>query len=300
MKITIAGGTGFIGEPLAAELRQLGDVVVLSRDPSKVRSGRGVQWDPAKPDSTWKSEVADADVVVNLAGENVGKGRWTTARKQRLAASRLEPTRALTEVIRASRKSNRVLVNASAVGYYGSRGSDVLTEESAPGSDFLAELCKQWEAAAHQAEEAARVVILRFGVVLGPDGGALQKMALPFRLFVGGPLGSGDQWLSWVDRRDVIRAVRWVIDHGDARGVFNTTAPNPVTNREFSKKLGAALHRPSLLPTPAPALRIALGEMADSMLLASQRAVPRKLQERRFSFEYPEVQQSLDQALGKK
>ena len=294
MKIAVAGGTGFIGQPLAAELQKLGEVIVLSRDPARVRTGRGVRWDPAKPDSNWKSEVADADVIVNLAGENIGAGRWTAAKKQRLVSSRLDSTRALTDVIRTNRKSNRLLVNASAVGYYGSRGSEILTEESAPGSDFLAELCKQWEAAAHQAEDAARVVILRFGVVLGPNGGALQKMVLPFRMFAGGPVGNGEQWFSWIDRRDLIRLVRWVIEHEDARGVFNTTAPNPVTNQELSKKIGEVLHRPSFLPAPAPILRVALGqEMADSTLLASQKAVPRKLQERKFSFEYPEVQQSL-------
>lgn len=296
MKIAVAGGTGFVGQPLVVELLKSAEVIVLSRDPSRVRAGRGVAWDPSKPSGDWKNEVADAQVIVNLAGDNIGSGRWTAEKKRRMVSSRLDATHALTEVIRSRRLPGRVLINASAVGYYGSRGDQILTEDSSPGSDFLADLCRQWEAAAREAEDSARVVILRFGVVLGP-GGALEKMALPFRLFAGGPIGNGRQWLSWVDRFDLIRAVVFVIERDDARGAFNVTAPNPVTNREFAKTLGAVLRRPSFFPTPAPVLRVALGEMADGMLLASQRAIPERLGSARFSFEVPEVRGAVEKAL---
>lgn len=298
MKIAVAGGTGFIGEALVRELATLGDVAVLSRDPSRVHAGRGVQWDPRDRSGAWKREVADADVIVNLAGENIGSGRWTQAKKEKLVSSRLDATGALVEVIRESPLPGRVLINASAVGYYGSRGDEILEENSGAGADFLADLCKKWEAAARQAEDRARVVMLRFGVVLGPDGGALQKMSLPFRLFVGGPIGNGQQWLSWIDRADVIRLVRWSIETTSLRGVVNATAPHPVRNRDFSAMVGAVLHRPSFMPAPAPVLRLTLGEMADGMLLASQRAVPRRLEQLGFVFEYPQVRASLEKALS--
>lgn len=296
MKIVVAGGTGFIGEPAVAELQKIGEVVVLSRNPAKVRVGRGVAWDPHDQDG-WRREVAEADVVVNLAGENIASGRWTEAKKRRMVASRVDSTKALVETIRTQKRTDRLLINASATGYYGSRGDELLDENSPAGSDFLANLCKEWEAAAKPAEDSARVAILRFSVVLGRDGGALQKIALPFRLFVGGPVGSGNQWMPWIDRTDVIRLIHWVIEQKDARGVFNATSPNPVTNREFTRTLGSVLHRPALLPAPAPALRLVFGEMADAALLASQRAVPRRLEERRFRFEYPDLRSSLEHSL---
>lgn len=297
MKLVVAGGTGFIGEPLVRSLGNRGEVIVLSRNPEKVRWGRGVSWDPGSPEGAWRSEVADADVLINLAGENIGSGRWTAARKKRMVDSRVQSTSALAEVIRSRRRGDRVLINASAVGYYGSRGDEILDENSPAGADFLADLCRQWEAAAHPAEDSARLVVLRFGVVLGPGGGALQKMVIPFRLMVGGPVGRGDQWISWIDLADVITLVGWVIDEKGARGVFNATAPQPVTNREFSKTLGKVLHRPSSLPAPAPMLRLIFGEMADATLLASQRAVPARLQGQRFRFAYGELGGSLEHAL---
>ena len=295
----MAGGTGFIGEPLVRELAKLGDVVVLSRDPSRVRAGRGVQWDPRDRSGSWKQEVADADVIVNLAGENIGSGRWTKARKERLVSSRLDATGALVDVIRESPLSGRLLINTSAVGYYGSRGDEILEENSGSGADFLADLCRKWEAAARHAEDRARVVLLRFGVVLGPGGGALQKMSLPFRFFAGGRIGNGHQWLSWIDRVDVIRLVRWCVETATVRGVLNATAPHPVRNRDFSSMIGAVMHRPSFMPTPAPMLELALGEMARGMLLASQRAVPRRLEGLGFTFQYPQVRASLEKAFSR-
>jgi uncharacterized protein (TIGR01777 family) len=297
VKIAVAGGTGFIGEPLVRTLSGRGEVIVLSRNPDRVRVGRAVQWDPSSTQGPWRSEVADADVVINLAGENIGSGRWTAAKKKRMVESRVQSTRALVDIVRDHRRGNRILINASAVGYYGSRGDELLDENSPPGSDFLSNLCKEWEATARPAEDSARLAILRFGVVLGRDGGALQKMLLPFRLLVGGPIGPGDQWMSWIDRSDVVRLVGWVIDEAGARGVYNATSPEPVRNREFTTALGSVLRRPSFLPAPAPALRLVLGEMADAMLLASQRAVPHRLQEKRFEFKYPQIRSCLEHAL---
>jgi uncharacterized protein len=292
MKIVIAGGTGFIGEPLVTELLKMGEVVVLSRDPGKVRVGRGVGWDAA-PGGPWENEIASADAVVNLAGENIGGGRWTPERKRRLLESRINATSALTAALAGAPRQGRTFVSASAIGIYGDRGDEVLTEEAQPGSGVLADICLRWEAAAREAEPSARVVIPRFGIVLGKDGGALPKMALPIRLFAGGKIGSGRQWMSWIDLTDVIRFIRWAIEGGSAGGVYNLTAPNPVTNEELVATLASVLHRPAAIPTPAAALRLILGEAADELLLASQRVVPRRVEQEGFRFEYRELGASL-------
>ena len=274
MKIVVAGGTGFIGEPLVERLVARGDdVVVLSRNPAKVTIGRGVAWD-ARTQGPWSSDVASADVIINLAGENIGEGgRWSEERKRRIIASRLDATHALVEALRNDSRT-RAFLNASAIGYYGSRGDEILDESSSPGSDFLAEVCRRWEEAAREVESLARLVIVRIGLVLAPDGGALGKLLLPFRLFAGGKFGSGRQWMSWITRDDLLRLFVWAIDHGSARGVFNGTAPNPVRNEEFAKTLGGVMNRPAILPAPAFALKLALGEMGDALLLSSQRALP--------------------------
>src|SRR5688572_12628722 len=228
MKIVIAGGSGFIGEPLVKRLLARGDdVAVLTRDPSRVRAGRPVQWD-ARTQGAWSEDVAGADAVVNLAGESIADGRWTEARKRRLIDSRLNATHAIAEALRRAPSPRRVLVNASAVGFYGDRQDEELDESSSRGSGFLAQLVEQWEAAAREAEPYARLVVLRFGVVLATGGGALQKMLLPFKLGAGGPIGSGAQWMSWIERDDVVRMVEWAIDNDSARGVYNATAPQPV------------------------------------------------------------------------
>lgn len=292
MKIIVAGGTGFIGEPLVRKLLPRGDVVVLSRDPSRVRAGRGVAWD-GRSDGDWTREVADADVVINLAGENIAEGRWTAERKRRLVASRLDATRALVAAMQKTPSRKRTLVNSSAVGFYGDRGDETLDESATTGAGFLADLVVQWENAARVAEPIARVAILRLGVVLAKGGGALGKMELPFRLGAGGPIGSGRQWMSWIHRDDVIRMIEWAIDNEGVRGVYNTTAPEPVQNREFVRALGKAMHRPALVPAPAFALRIAFGQMADETLLAGQRAVPARATAAGFRFEAATLQQAL-------
>lgn len=293
MKIVIAGGSGFIGEPLVRHLLGRGhDIAVLSRDPSRVTAGRPLQWD-GRTQGAWSAEAASADAVINLAGESVGEGRWTDARKRKLVDSRIDATRALVESIRTQPQRRRTFINASAVGFYGPRGDEELDESAARGTGFLADLTARWEGEARAAEPFARTLILRFGLVLGPGGGALGKMLLPFKLGVGGRLGSGEQWMPWVTLGDVLRLVEWVLMNDEARGVYNVTAPHPVRNREFTRALARALHRPAILPAPAFALRTALGEMADEILLSGQRAVPSRAVRSGFRFE----DESLDTAL---
>jgi uncharacterized protein (TIGR01777 family) len=299
MRIVIAGGSGFLGEPLVKRLLARGDdVAVLSRNPAKVRAGRGVHWD-GKSQGAWSQEAASADVVINLAGENVGEGRWTDARKQQLVASRLDATAAIVQALRNAPPRDRVLVNASAVGYYGLRGDESLDESGSRGGGFLAELVEKWEAAAREAEPLARLVLLRFGVALSPDGGALKKMLLPFKLGAGGPVGSGAQWMSWIDRDDAVRIVEWAIDNPNARGIYNATAPEPVRNRDFARSLGRALHRPAFMPAPAFALKAAFGQMADEVLLGGQRAVPRRTEREGFVFEIPTLDASFARHVGR-
>ncbi|HYC91138.1 MAG TPA: TIGR01777 family oxidoreductase [Thermoanaerobaculia bacterium] len=299
MRIVIAGGSGFLGEPLVRRLLARGDeVAVLSRNPANVRAGRGVQWD-GKTQGAWSQEVATADVVINLAGENVGEGRWTEERKQQLVASRLDATGAIVQALRNAPPRDRTLINASAVGYYGLRGDEVLDENGTRGPGFLAELVEKWEAAARDGESLARLVLLRFGVALAPDGGALKKMLLPFKLGAGGPVGSGEQWMSWIDRDDAVRIVEWAIDNPAARGVYNATAPEPVRNRDFTRALGRALHRPAFMPAPAFALKVAFGQMAEEVLLGGQRVVPRRAEREGFTFEIPTLDASFARHVGR-
>lgn len=298
MNIAVAGGSGFLGRPLVERLVAQGhDVAVLSRNPAKVRAGRGVAWDP-REQGPWTAELAQANVVINLAGENIGEGRWTEERKQRLVASRLDATRALVTAMRANDGKPRTIVQASAVGYYGLRGDEELDENAPRGSGFLAELVEKWESAAREAEELGRLVVLRFGVILSKEGGALAKMLLPFRLGAGGPVGTGAQWMSWVEREDAIRAIEWAIEHDTARGVYNVTAPTPTRNRDFTGALGRALHRPAFMPAPAFALRLAFGEMADEVLLGGQRVVPRRLEGEGFRFTFPSIDIALEHAVA--
>ena len=295
MKIVIAGGTGFIGEPLVVELQKLGEVVVLSRNPSKVRRGRGVAWD-ARTQGPWSEEIREAEIVVNLAGDSIGEGRWTASKKRRLRESRIDATRALVDAMSAAPRSGRTFVSMSAIGFFGDRGDEILDESSPPGDDFLARLCSDWEMEARKAE-GTRVVIPRCGVVLEKGGGALPPLAMPIRLFVGGKLGSGNQWMSWVHRADVIRFIRWAIE-GGVEGVFNVTAPNPVTNREMTRELAAVLRRPAIFTVPSFALRLIVGEMADALLLTSQRVIPRRASIEQFVFEHRELRGALRAIYG--
>jgi hypothetical protein len=298
-KIVVAGGSGFIGEPLVRRLiARDDDVAVLTRNPSSVHAGRALSWNPPS-EGSWMEEVANAEVVVNLAGENVGGGRWTEARKKRVMESRVAATSSLVSALARNPSRARTLINASAIGFYGDRGDEPIDESSTAGTGFLTEVTRRWEELARGAEPFARVVILRFGIVLAANGGALSKLLLPFRLGAGGPMGNGRQWMSWIDREDALRMIEWSIDHDAARGVYHATAPNPVTNRDFAHVLGSVLHRPSILPTPGFALRLVLGaEMANEMLLSGARVLPQRATEEGFEFAYPQLDKALEHAIG--
>jgi uncharacterized protein len=300
MRIVIAGGTGFLGGALAETYAEEGhDVRVLTRHlkPGESRHDPGtgmpgvtrVGWRPDGRAGMGTEVVNGADAVVNLAGANLGDARWTPQRKAVLHDSRILPTRSLVAAITESPVRPPVFVSASGVSYY-APGAEPMTESSAAGSDFLAELCKEWEREASRAESAAtRVVPIRSGIVLEKSGGVLPRMMTPFRFFVGGPLGSGRQYLSWIHRMDWIEMVRWIIDTPSIGGPVNTTAPVPVTNREFARALGRAMHRPSLMPAPAFALRLILGEMAEPLALTGLRVVPQCALSHGFHFRYPEI-----------
>lgn len=277
-RVVIAGGSGLIGTALVAELAGSGrEVVVLSRRPQGVRGlpagARAEGWN-GREAGPWGASVDGAEAVVNLAGENLAEGRWTPARKSVLVSSRVEPARAIAEAVAAARVRPGVLVQASGVGFYGSQGDRVLDEDAAAGRGFVPELCQAWEgASAAVSALGVRRVLLRTGVVLAREGGALAKMLPPFRWGVGGPFGNGRQWWPWIHLDDAVAGIRFLIEHREAAGPFNLTAPGLLRNREFARALGRALHRPSWLPAPAWGLRLALGEMA-SVLLDSQRAPP--------------------------
>lgn len=296
MRVVIAGGTGFLGRALTASLRRDGHrVVVLSR---RVRAGQPdiVAWTPDGTVGPWATALESAEAVVNLAGEGIADGRWTTARKQALMDSRLQATSSLAAAIAGATTPPRAFLSGSGVGYYGPRGDEPIAEDASAGHDFLGRLATQWEAATSAAARHTRVTRLRTGLVLG-DEGALAKMLLPFRLGVGGRLGSGRQWMPWIHVDDWVRMVRFLIDDPRASGPFNVCGPAPVTNAEFTGALGRALHRPAVLPVPAFALRLALGELSDA-LLTGQRAVPAKATALGFTFTYPDVQSALDAAVA--
>ncbi len=289
MRVAITGASGFVGRALSERLRHEGHEPVAVR-----RDGSGeLQWSTQEgfdpPDA-----LSGYDAVVHLAGENIAGGRWNDARKKAILDSRVQGTRAVVEAIKAATPRPGVLVSMSAVGFYGARGSAELDEDSAPGVGFLAETTKAWEAEADAAGAIAgtRLVKLRLGTVLG-EGGALAKMLPAFKLGVGGRLGDGEQYMSWVHIDDVVRAIVHVLTHDDCEGTFNLTAPEPSTNAAFTQALGAALRRPTLIPVPKFALRVAFGEMADHLLLSGQRVVPKRLLEHGFTFKHPDLRAAL-------
>lgn len=287
MRVVIAGGTGFLGSALASSLRVDGHhITIVTRHP---RLHDHAPW----TDLPIVAEGADA--IVNLAGDPLDAGRWTEARKNSILQSRLKATEAIVSAMSKTSQRPAVFVSASAVGYYGAHGTEAVTEESPAGSDFLASVCVAWEGAAMAAAWMTRVVLLRSGLVLDGHGGALPKLALPFRFFAGGRVGTGDQYWSWIHRDDWVRMVRWAIDHAATRGPLNLTAPAPVTNREFANTLGRVLRRPALVPAPGFALKLMLGEMADAMILNGQRVLPDKAERGGFEFRYPDLDAALRQ-----
>lgn len=303
MKCLVTGGGGFVGRALCERLGAAGHrVIVLSRHPDPASRFEQGTWDHERRvfDCGALAEGGGLDAVVHLAGESVAGGRWNQARKQRIRKSRIEGTRFLLDSLRADGSVPKVFLAASAIGYYGDRGGELLTEESRAGEGFLAELAVEWEAASKQLErDGARVGLLRFGMVLDASGGALGKMLPIFRLGLGGPLGGGAQWMSWITRADAVRAIEFLLSHPSLAGPINLAAPNAATNREFSTFLGQALGRPALLPAPAFALRLTLGEMADALLLQSQRVAPAKLLEAGFQFEHPDLKPALAALLAR-
>jgi uncharacterized protein len=302
MLIVIAGGSGFLGASLSTALLAAGHRVrILSRQPAPPavsgppRQLERIAWTPDGTIGAWASACAGADIVINLAGESIASGRWTPARKARLLESRILATRSLVRLIAESAQPPGAFVSASAIGYYGDRGADTLTEDEGPGHDFLAQLAARWETEALAAQGGrTRVVLLRTGIVLDTREGALAKMLLPFRLFAGGPFGPGRQFMSWIHRDDWVSLVRWAADSPGVHGPLNLAAPAPVTNAEFARGLGRALHRPGFIPIPGLALRLALGEMAGPLLLFSQRVVPARALEGGFRFAHA----TLDEALA--
>ncbi len=294
MKVIITGGTGLIGKGLTQSLLKDGhEVVILTRDASKPVKGlsqaaRLVQWDATSGEG-WYEEADGADVIVNLAGATLSPqaGLWTDSRKKVIRESRVNAGQAVVDAVKRATRKPKLLVQSSAIGYYGVHDDELITETSPSGKDFLASVCRDWEASTTDVEaEGVRRVIIRTGVVFDKKEGSLPLLLLPFRLFAGGPVGSGNQYLSWIHMDDEVGAIRALIEDENAKGPFNLTAPNPVTNKEFAKVAGKVLNRPSFFPTPGFALKLVLGEAA-TLALDGQRVVPRALQDKRFEFRFP-------------
>jgi len=295
MKILITGSTGLVGTALAQDLQRAGHTVCRLFRPDTSPGGSpgfDVNWNPATGELG--GAAVGADAVVNLAGASIADGRWTPQRKQLLRASRVDTTRALVQALAKMSARPRVLISASATGIYGNRGDETLTETSQPGNDFLSEIAKEWESEALKAEALRiRVVRARFGVILSKQGGALPQMMRPFQFGVGGKIGPGTQWLSWITLDDVTTILRLAIENAIVTGALNLVSPQPVTNADFTKILAAALRRPALFPVPAFALRLILGEMADALLLSSQRVQPAQLQKLNYQFSHLDLAAAL-------
>ena len=299
MDVVVTGSGGLIGSALKGALEKAGHrMVPMVRSQA---SGEAIRWDPDRGEID-AGGLEGVGAVVHLAGEGIGDRRWNEAHKAKVKDSRTRGTSLLAATLAKLNKAPRVLVSGSAVGYYGDRGDEVLTESSRPGNDFLADVCTAWEAATAPTKEAGiRVAHIRTGIVLSGRGGVLPKMLLPFKFGVGGRVGSGRQWVSWIALEDEVNAIVHLLDNDTLSGPFNLTAPNPVTNADMTKEIGAALHRPTLIPAPAFALKAALGpEMAEELLLVSQRVLPTRLLDCGFTFAQPELAGALRVALAEK
>jgi hypothetical protein len=297
--IAVTGASGLIGKRLVASLEGSGRKVLRAVRREVRDAAREFHWDPTRRQID-RDKLAGVDGVVHLAGANVAGKRWTKAYKQLLLDSRVDGTQTISETIALLEPKPRVLACASAIGYYGDRGDELLDESSASGEGFLPELCRQWEDACGPARDAGiRVAHMRIGVVLSPEGGALAKMLTPFKLGLGGVMGDGRQYMSWIALDDVVRAIEHVLDHDEHSGPVNLVAPTPATNREFTKTLGKVLSRPTVLPMPAFAARLAFGEMADELLLSSTRVAPAVLQASGFDFQCADLEAALRHLLGK-
>ena len=296
MKIALAGASGLVGTALIPGLEAQGhEVTRLVRTAPRVGE---IEWHPNK-DEVSAASLEGFDVIINLAGENIAGGRWTDEQKRKIRDSRVNGTHLLSEAIAKMERKPRAFICASATGIYGDRDDEVLDEQSESGGGFLAGVCREWEMACDLAVKAGvRVVNLRFGPILAREGGMLSKLLTPFKMGVGGKVGSGRQYISWVSLEDSVNAILLAINDESIRGPLNVVSPNPVTNEEFTKTLGHVLNRPTALAMPAFAARLAFGEMADEMLLVSQRVVPKKLTEARFEFRYPNLESALKEYVG--
>jgi hypothetical protein len=302
--VIISGATGFIGTMLVHKLvEKKYAVVVLSRNPGKATALNSsqvlvVSWD-GRSASGWAHYADGAYGIINLAGENIAAGRWTPARKAAILQSRLSAGKAIVEAVALAAQKPRALIQASGIGYYGNRGDDLLDETSTAGSGFLSEVALQWEKSTEPVEAlGVRRAIIRTGIVLGRNGGFLSRVLLPFKLFMGGYMGTGRQWLSWIHMEDEVGAICFLLERDDACGVFNLCAPHPLTAKDFFRELGAAMRRPSWLSVPGLALHLALGEMADELILSGQRALPKRLLETGYAFHYSSARKALANLLG--
>jgi uncharacterized protein len=297
MKIIVTGSNGFVGSALVVQLVKDGHSVTrLVRDKSATGADR-VYWNP-QSDEIDAARLENHDAAIHLAGENAGTARWTEAKKRRIRDSRVKGTRLVSEAFAGLSSPPRVFVCASATGYYGNRDDEILTEASAPGDDFLAGVCRDWEAAADAARASGiRTVHLRLGLILGGKGGPLPRMIQPFKFGIGGRFGSGEQYMSWITIDDTIGVILFVLENAQLEGAINTVTPNPVKNREFTGTLGKVINRPSAIPLPATVARLVFGEVADALVLVSQRAMPEKLIKAGFSFKFPELEPALRHVL---
>ena len=305
MRVIITGATGFIGRALCQDVTEAGyEVVALSRNRETGAKILGekvkvVQWE-GKTAKGWGNLANGAYGVINLAGENISSGRWTAKRKKIILESRLNAGKAVVEAVKMAEEKPKVVIQASAIGYYGSHGDEIIDEDFPPGKGFLPEVAQQWELSTKAVElVGVRNIVIRTGIVLGKDGGAFPRLALPFRLFFGGHLGNGEQWFSWIHLKEEVRAIRFLIEKEDLEGVFNLTAPGALKERDFAKILGNVLRRPSWFPVPGFLLRLLFGEMAEGALLTGQRVFPKRLLAAGFKFQYAEAKAALQDILGK-
>lgn len=305
-RVIVTGGTGFIGRPLSLRLIREGfEVVCLTRNASaaKNRGGNGVkfvEWD-GKSAAGWSEYAEGAAAIVNLAGESIGSGRWSDAKRQGIRQSRMDAGKAVVDAVKSVKQKPEVVIQASAIGIYGNRGNEILDESSGMGDGFLAEVARDWEESTAEIEASGvRRVIIRTGMVLGFTGGALVRLLLPYRFFIGGPMGNGKQWLSWIHIADEIGVILFLMGRKDLSGAFNLTSPQPLQNRLFSREIGKILKRPSWLAVPGLLLKLFLGKMAEETILTSQRVLPVRLEEAGFKFAFPELTGALTDILGKK
>ena len=297
MKILISGASGLVGTHLIPTLKDAGhEIYRLVR--KRPHGAEEIRWDAEKGFSIGeRDKLKNFDAVIHLAGDNVASENWSKEKKRKIRESRVNGTRVLVDALKALHNPPKIFISASATGFYGDRGAEILTETSAAGSGFLPEVCAAWEEEIEKAEEFARVVYLRIGVVLAKDGGALDKMLTPFKFGVGGTIGSGKQYMSWIAIDDLVKIFHYALENPELTGAINAVAPNPVTNDEFTKTLGKVLNRPTVLPIPEFAIKMLYGEMGKTLLLEGARVVPRRLQDARFEFDYPNLEDAMRHVL---